>query len=310
MDFTITIYNKLIQILLRQGFSFHMFSDFVAKPDKKIILVLHDVDASPANSLLFARIQADIGIRGSYYFRIVPESYDQSIVEEIHSLGHEIGYHYEDVSLTAGRKMKGRWGDGEKGRGSNEYENYEKYLAGVAIESFAKNLEKLRKIVPVKTICMHGSPMSKWDNRLLWKYYDYLDFEIVGEPYFDVNLEEVLYLTDTGRRWDGGAVSIRDKAQGTGRSAQGADPYKDWKVKPIPGSLMNMTQKSIDFQNKYKFKSTSEIIRAVEMGELPNKLMMTFHPQRWTDKLVPWMTELIWQNVKNVGKYFLIKLGT
>jgi hypothetical protein len=69
-----------------------------------------------------------------------------------------------------------------------------------------------------------------------------------------------------------------------------------------------MTQQGIDFQNKYKFRSTSDIIRAAEEGELPDKIMMTFHPQRWTDRPVPWMKELVFQNVKNVGKYFLMKI--
>ena len=80
--------------------------------------------------------------------------------------------------------------------------------------SFRENLEKLRRVVPVETICMHGSPLSKYDNRKLWEKYDYRDFGIIGEPYFDVNFEEVLYLTDTGRRWDGDSVNIRDKATG------------------------------------------------------------------------------------------------
>ena len=83
---------------------------------------------------------------------------------------------------------------------------------------------------------MHGSPMSRWDSRLLWKYYDYHDFGIVGEPYFDVNFDEVLYLTDTGRRWDGGAVSVRDKVSGVGHQASGEESNRlsiDWKVKPI-----------------------------------------------------------------------------
>ena len=44
----------------------------------------------------------------------------------------------------------------------------------MAIDDFRLNLEKLRKLYPVKTICMHGSPFSKWDNRDLWKKYDYL----------------------------------------------------------------------------------------------------------------------------------------
>jgi hypothetical protein len=103
-------------------------------------------------------------------------------------LGHEIGYHYEDLSLCKG--------------------NYES-----AIKHFEINLNKFRKIYPVKTICMHGSPLSKWDNRDLWKKYNYRDFGIIGEPYFDMDFDDVFYLTDTGRRWDGDKVSVRDKVK-------------------------------------------------------------------------------------------------
>jgi len=42
--------------------------------------------------------------------------------------------------------------------------------------------------------------------------------------------------------------------------------------------------------------------RAAEEGKLREKIMMTFHPQRWTDKPVPWMKELVLQNTKNVAK--------
>ena len=41
--------------------------------------------------------------------------------------------------------------------------------------------------------------------------YDYRDYGIIAEPYFDVDFDEVFYLTDTGRRWDGDSVSVRDK---------------------------------------------------------------------------------------------------
>jgi hypothetical protein len=56
---------------------------------------------------------------------------------------------------------------------------------------------------------------------------------IIGEPYFDVDFSKMLYLTDTGRRWDGGIVSVRDKAQGSGRRAQGEESFADWRVKPM-----------------------------------------------------------------------------
>ena len=41
--------------------------------------------------------------------------------------------------------------------------------------NFKENLEKFRKVYLVKTICMHGSPLSKYDNRLIWEKYDYRD---------------------------------------------------------------------------------------------------------------------------------------
>ena len=44
---------------------------------------------------------------------------------------------------------------------------------GGQVEDFRFYLDKFRNIYPVKTICMHGSPLSKYDNRLLWEKYDY-----------------------------------------------------------------------------------------------------------------------------------------
>ena len=41
------------------------------------------------------------------------------------------------------------------------------------------------------------------------------DYGIIAEPYFDLDFDEVFYLTDTGRRWDGDDVSVRDKVEGT-----------------------------------------------------------------------------------------------
>jgi hypothetical protein len=312
MDFILKPYEKLLETLMNQGFSFSRFEDFISNSVRRVIVLRNDVDALPQNSLQFARIQANKGIKGTYYFRMNPKSYNENIIKEIASLGHEVGYHYEDVSLTARRlKAKGsvRQKDGNNGNMKERYKGqtetavssrkydkaeYERYLMGISIESFQENLEKLRKIVPVRTICMHGSPMSNWDSRLLWKYYDYKDFGIIGEPYFDVNFNKVLYLTDTGRRWDGDAVSMRDKVGGIGLKAEGIDS----RVRYPPLSL----------SSSFCFNSTFDIIKAAEKGRLPDKIMMTFHPQRWTDKPVPWMRELIWQNVKNAAKYFLIRM--
>ena len=55
-------------------------------------------------------------------------------------------------------------------------------------------------------------------------------------------------------------------------------------------------------------KSTLHLIALGEAGDLPNRMMMTVHPQRWFDFGVKWCGELVNQNVKNVVKNVLIRL--
>ncbi len=249
-DFSIAIYKKLLSKILEQDYSFQTYDDFLTKPKSKVINLRHDVDLLPQNSLKFARIQNEFGIKGTYYFRIVPKSWDQDIIQEISNLGHEIGYHYECLTTCKG-----------------DFNN--------SIRDFKNNLEKLRALVPVSTICMHGSPMSKYDSKDLWKEFSYRDYDIIGEPYLDTNFDEVFYLTDTGRRWNGDKVSVRDKVN----------------------------------QNfNLSFHTTFEIIEALKRKQLPNQIMMTFHPQRWHDNSISWTKELLVQNVKNtIKKYFFVK---
>jgi hypothetical protein len=297
-DFTLTSYSFLLKTLLNQGFSFQTFEEFMAKPNLKSVVLRHDIDKIPENALLMADLEHKLGIKASYHFRVSLKSNDPICIKKIVLMQHEVGYHYELQKV--------------EDNGQNDLK-IESVSLKEEFSLFKENLSYFRKFYPVKVISMHGNPLSKLDNRRLWKYYDYRESGIICEPYFDIDYSNILYLTDTGRRWDGNKFNIRDKAvkSSTFRSN---DPhqtqlsFQDWLVKPIYGSLMDMTQESVDFQNKFKFRSTYEIIRAAINNELPMKIIINTHPQRWTDNSLPWMKELIWQNVKNVGKYFLVKL--
>ncbi len=66
---------------------------------------------------------------------------------------------------------------------------------------FVLNLERMRKVADIKTICAHGSPLSPFSNMLLWKNYDYRNLGIIGEPYIDIDRNEWGYFSDTGRKW-------------------------------------------------------------------------------------------------------------
>ena len=244
MDFTVKKYNRLLNELNSKDYVFQTFAEFLEKPTTRSIILRHDVDLLPKNSLKFAKIQNNLNIKGTYYFRAVPESWDESIIKEIASLGHEIGYHYECLTACKGDIYKG-------------------------IKDFEKNLAALRKLAPVSTICMHGSPMSKYDSKDLWQEYSYSNYDIMGEPYFDVDFNSVYYLTDTGRKWDGDKVSVRDRVN-----------------------------TSFDLS----FHTTQEIIKAANKENLPNKIMFTFHPQRWNDNFFMWIKELIFQRLKNIIK--------
>lgn len=244
MDFTLTKYQQLLEALVKQNYRFQTFQEFLSAPEKKAIVLRHDVDLRPENSLAFARIQHQKGVSGVYYFRAVPESWDEKIIAEIASLGHEIGYHYECLTTCGGDVQK-------------------------AMADFEHHLATLRKLAPVATICMHGSPMSKYDSKDMWKTHSYRELGIIGEPYFDVDFNRVLYLTDTGRRWDGEKVSVRDK---------------------------------VNSGFRHDFQTTDDIITAAVRGALPEQIMFTFHPQRWTDSSALWVKELLLQRAKNYIK--------
>lgn len=291
-DFSENTYKYLLEIIKSNNYHFQTFEQELFSPSTKVIILRHDIDRLPDNALRFARIEKGLGINSTYYFRIEEGSFNKEIIKEIYSLGHEIGYHYEEVSSTAQKQKKGCT--------ANDAGLKEEEIVRVAIERFKENLAKLREIVPVNTICMHGSPLSKWDSRLLWKYFDYHDFGIIGEPYFDIDFNEVLYLTDTGRCWDGDQFNIRDKATVPQSLRLSVFPS-------LSPSVSSSAPHAANLKSFPKFHSTFDIIRAAEDGKLPDKIMMTFHPQRWTNKLIPWLEELVWQNVKNVVKYFLVK---
>ncbi len=250
MDFTLNIYKKLLESLKQNGYSFYTFEEYCSgKAAGKYVILRHDVDLNAGHSVATARVEAEMGIKASYYFRVVPQSNQPDKIRSIAALGHEIGYHYEDLSLFKGN-------------------------TSLAIDHFDNRLFHFRKFYPVKTICMHGSPTSKYDNRNIWKFYNYRDFGIIGEPYFDVDFNEVFYLTDTGRCWDGERFSVRDKVNST---------------------------------FKQSYHATNDIIQAANSGSLPLKIMITTHPQRWTNNVGEWVLEFVLQNLKNIVKRLIVK---
>ena len=241
MDFTVEKYKELLEALKKH----------------KCFSLRHDVDLRPDFSLRIAQVEAASGLTATYYFRTVPESYDEAIIQQIVSLGHRAGYHYECLTTCNG-DMK------------------------AAYDDFCLNLERLRKIVPITTACAHGSPRSPWNSQDIWLHNDIHALGIDYEPMLDTDFSKTLYLTDTGRRWDGYKVSVRDK---------------------VPRYQEQWTAEGLVFH------STDDIINALNNPQHPihlKSLLVNTHPQRWMPFGIQWMMEAGLQQAKNIAKRVIV----
>lgn len=247
-DFTLKAYRSLLVVLQDAGYQFQTFEQFLENPAQgKTVVMRHDVDEKAYNALKMARLEHGLGIRATYFFRIVKQSNVPDVIRGIAALGHEIGYHYEDLAMANGDKEKAK-------------------------ASFVKNLAYFREYYPVRSVCMHGSSASEYDNRLLWENHDFSDFGLIGEPYLSVDFDKVFYLTDTGLAWDGGRFAVRDV---------------------------------IDNRFGLQFHSTKEIVACIERGAFPEKALILAHTL-WTDNLVQWiaihMREFLRNRLKRLTK--------
>jgi hypothetical protein len=281
-DFTLLVYKNLLQTLKYKDYEFltveEYFSDnhsvassqgrsLASSLPRSLVLLRHDVDRKPENALRMAKLEAVLGVKATYYFRTIPQTLKPEIIKQIAELGHEIGYHYENLT-TANSRMKNVK---SKIKNSNEFE---KKLYEIAIKDFERNLSKLREIVPIKNICMHGSPLSKWDSRDLWGKYNYRDYGIISEPYFDIDFSQVQYITDAGRSWNNAAINLRDKVN---------SPFEN------------------------NFKHTNNIIKAAENGQLSEQTMFNIHPEHWAVSSAEWLKIWTVRKVKNAVKKVVLR---
>jgi hypothetical protein len=222
-DFSYKIYRYLLKRLIQHGYGFQTFESYLDNPLPKAVLIRHDIDLFASCAVPFIRIEKEMGVKASYYFRIINGTFKPDVLKEVVASGHELGYHYEDLARNAG--------DLERAK-----------------SDFTLNLDKFRQFYPVRTVCMHGSSGSHVDNRDMWKTYSFKDFGLLGEPYISLDFNDVLYLSDTSKRWNGSTIALRDK---------------------------------VESQYAFSFTTTWDIINNIP--KLPDHIMLTIHPEYWAD---------------------------
>ena len=216
------------------------------KPKSDVVFLRHDVDILPYRALKMAIIESAFDIKSTYYFRKRKYVFNEQIIKTIHSLGHEIGYHYETLSDAKGDTK-------------------------LALKFFSDNLADFNKLVNIRTISMHGSSLSPYDNKDLWEHYDIASFGILGEAYLSLNWNDLSYYTDAGGSWSSPA-NFRDKTH------------------------LSKNQKSI--------KSTNELM-SLMLGK--NNFCINIHPDRWNEGIF-WQIENVSKRIRNYIKITLKRI--
>ena len=249
-DFSIPKYEEICSALVSTGYQSITLSDYFnlggVDLTEKRVLLRHDVDRLAFMSIPMGEIEADYGLSASYYFRI-PSTFNPKIIKRIVALGHEVGFHYENLS-----KAKGN--------------------LDAAMNSFSQELDQFRKLVQVNTIAMHGSPASRFDNRDLWKSNNISNFDILGDAHLDVDFEQVMYYSDTGRTWEEGKFNVRDR---------------------IPDGKATILDKPL-------IKTTDDMVDLIRNEN--RNLYLVIHPERWSSSMAGWILSWIKDSVFNSGK--------
>lgn len=247
-DFTTEKYQKLCKSMIESKYNILTVVDYLlTKPKTNFVILRHDVDSRPRHALKMAELEDELGIHSTYYFRSTRRVYNPEIIKNISEMGHEIGYHYEVLSETGGDFKK-------------------------AIKLFEYELNKFKMICEVKTICMHGSPLSKFDNRDLWKVYNFKDYGIIGEAYLSV-WGDFCYFSDSGRNWD-------------------------WRTK--------MRDHIAHKKDIIEIKTTEELIEFVKYNNEP--LYILVHPGNWAFDAMDWIGMYLENSIFNIGKKFLARV--
>lgn len=246
-DFTAAKYESICRALAGSGYRPVTMREYVsgARPGKHV-LIRHDVDRAIYPALDMARLEHRYGIRSTYYVRYKKHILDRDAIRRIAELGHEIGYHYETLDAAKGDYRK-------------------------AMEIFRQELSDLRRDFEISTICMHGNPLSKLNNRDLWKKYDFRSLGIAGEAYLSVDFDEIPYFSDSGRSWD--------------------DRYKIHDTVAQDGPRLTV-------------RSTGELISLIRSGRL-RSLYILAHPIIWTPDRLLWYRETARFSVLKIGKLLI-----
>jgi hypothetical protein len=148
---------------------------------KKLIVLRHDIDLSLKNALKIAHLEHELGIQSTYFIRVSAKYNimfypNIKIIQEIKSLGHEIGLHYSlDIP---------------------------KLINSDQITYLIKEKRILEEIIQqeIKGICLHD-PNSKRGIDI-----ELSEYNLIYDAYSNSFMDELKYISDSRASWREGCM--------------------------------------------------------------------------------------------------------
>jgi hypothetical protein len=179
-------YRKAMLLFQTANYHISSFQDFLEKPEVKHLILRHDVDFSLEAAHKMARIDHELGITSSFYFRVHASNYNLfsskgiTLVGDFISMGHEVALHLESgVDLLQNRE---KWEtlDGQ----ISAFES----LLGIKIAGFSAH-------EPARL----GGLETSDDAKARWN----LSYHAYEERF----TKEIKYLSDSSGRWREGPMT-------------------------------------------------------------------------------------------------------
>lgn len=106
MEFTYSAYQGLLSLLREKHYCFCDYHDHAAHP--RCVILRHDIDNSLSSALRLAELEAQAGVKSTYFVLLRTDFYNpasaasQKYLRGIRSLGHEIGLHFDEAAYPSG----------------------------------------------------------------------------------------------------------------------------------------------------------------------------------------------------------------
>jgi len=280
MLFTFNSYRRLLDLIAECGYGIYGIEQILTArrdgnlPDGNYVAIRHDVDYFPNRAIAMAKIEAEKKFAVTYYIRRRFFDADLESVRQIAGMGHQIGYHYEEV-------------DTSQNAPGNQ-------IGHDAVEFFIGSLLDIDQLgFPIRSVCAHGNPLTDVDNRQVvhllrdQAYIEKLSLRhdraeiaekisdrLVGDASIDITGNDFdLYIPDTGRF--NPKYNLKDRIDNC----------------PIAG-LSNL----------------DDLQRILTGGNYP-RVYMNMHPDRWSGDIATWLFDFAFDTAKNTLKRFMGKTG-